>query len=134
MRSRRSPTPIVLIGATTLIASVLLDCGGSNHVLQSVSVTPSSATSQMQFTATGMYNTPPMSVDITSTTTWCVALSTGVCDTEAQPGAQVVAGLAQCQSGASGTFTILAGQAGPEEGMNAPFPLKPFGTATITCP
>jgi hypothetical protein len=103
-------------------------------VLQSVSVTPSAAKSQAQFTATGIYNTMPTSVDITGTTTWCTGSSNGVC----QPGianvVQLVAGAAQCLTGASGTFTVLAGQAGSPMGVNGAFPLEPFGAAQITCP
>jgi len=116
------------------IGCALFACGGTSRTLQSVSVTPATATVQAQFTATGTYNTMPTSADITSTATWCVALSTGLCNTEAVLPVQVNAGLAQCQSWGSGTFTILAGQPGLEPGINAPFPLEPYGAAQITCP
>jgi hypothetical protein len=134
MEPRRALIRFILTIIISLLACVLLACGGNTRTLQSVSVTPATAVGQAQFMATGIYSTMPTSVNITSTTTWCVAYSTGVCDTEAQLGVQVNAGLAQCQSWGSGTFTILAGQPGAEPGVNAPFPLKPYGTAQITCP
>lgn len=66
--------PSVLLTITLVpIACVLLACGGGNNSsLQSVSVSPAAATSQAQFSATGIYNTMPTSVDITGTTTWCI--------------------------------------------------------------
>jgi hypothetical protein len=127
---------LVCVLATILPALFLPGCGGSgnSHTLQSVSISPSAATSRGQFDATGFYNTMPTSVDITATTTWCIGNSDGVCDGETAGQVQLVAGSAQCLEGASGSFLVLAGQAGPEVGVNAAFTLKPFGWAQITCP
>ncbi|MGB8117088.1 MAG: hypothetical protein WCF22_25145 [Candidatus Sulfotelmatobacter sp.] len=117
-----------------LLASIILVACGSNRFLQSVSVTPAAAASRAQFTATGVYNATPSPLDITSTATWCIGTSNGIC----QPGlpgvVQLVAGSAQCLKGARGTFTVLAGQSGTVTGVNGAFPLDPFGAAQITCP
>ncbi len=117
-----------------LVTGMLLACGSSRS-LQSVTVSPATAAnSQAQFTATGTYNTSPTSVDITASTTWCIGSSNGICDGNIAQGATVSAGLAQCLSGFSGTVTVLAGQAGsmtlPDQGT----PLKPYGSAQLTCP
>jgi hypothetical protein len=116
------------------ISCVLLSCGGNGRVLQSVSVSPASATSQAQFTAIGTYNTMPATADITSTTTWCVGQSNGLCDGDIAVRVQLVAGAAKCLQGANGSFTILAGQSANMPGINQGFTLKPYGAAQITCP
>ena len=74
----------------------MLACGtASNRSLQSVSVSPSvAANSQAQFTATGIYNTMPTSVDITATTTWCIGSASGLCTADVAEFAEVTAGLA----------------------------------------
>jgi hypothetical protein len=125
--------PIVPL-SMILLTSILLACGSSRS-LQSVSVSPATASSsQAQFTAMGMYNSSPTSVDITASTTWCIGSSNGICDGNIAQGATVSAGLAQCLTGFSGTVTVLAGQAGsmglPDQGQQ----LKPYGAAQLTCP
>lgn len=117
------------------ICLALLACGGSNHALQSVTVSPAAVTaSQAQFTATGIYNTMPTSVDVTGTTTWCIGSSNGVCDGNVAQFVYVTAGLAQCLSGFSGTVIVLAGQQGPAPGPDQGYKLQPFGAAQLTCP
>jgi hypothetical protein len=116
-----------------LIANLVLACGGGRS-LQSVSVSPGAATSKAQFAATGVYNKMPTSVDITSTTTWCIGSANGVCDGNVIAGATVAAGTAQCLSGFTGTVTVLAGQAGPMGNPDGGNPLKPFGSAQLSCP
>jgi hypothetical protein len=130
----KKPRPASLLGALLTITIVLLACGGNNRSLQSVSVSPGSASSQAQFTATGTYNTMPTSIDITGTTTWCIGSSNGVCDGNIAQRAYVIAGLAQCLSGFSGTVTVLAGQHGPPPGADQGYQLQPFGAAQLTCP
>jgi hypothetical protein len=126
--------PACLTAFLLAIATVLLACG-DNRSLQSVSVSPATATSsQAQFTATGIYNKMPTSVDITSSTTWCIGSTSGVCVGNVIAGATVTAGLAQCQAGFAGTVTVLAGQAGPTGNPDSGSQLKPFGTAQLTCP
>ena len=125
--------PACILIVPLAIAIFLLACS-DNRSLQSVSVTPAAASSQAQFAATGIYNKMPTSVDITSSTTWCIGSTSGVCDGNVIVGATVTAGMAQCLSGFVGTVTVLAGQAGampaPDEGNQ----LKPFGSAQLTCP
>src|ERR1700731_1227280 len=108
MGSRPSSLPGVLLTMTV----VLLACS-DNRSLQSVTVSPTVANSKAQFTATGVYNKPPTTVDITSTTTWFVGTSNGLCTGNIAIEGNVNAGLAECLSGFTGTVTILAGQAGP---------------------
>ncbi|MFZ0417035.1 MAG: hypothetical protein WAM04_02945 [Candidatus Sulfotelmatobacter sp.] len=126
--------PVLPAIVLVAIAIVLLACGGSNRSLQSVSVSPTAATSPAQFTATGIYRQMPTSVDITSTTTWCIGSTSGLCSADVVAFAEVTAGLAECESGFSGTVTVLAGQAGPTPGVNQQAQLQPFGSAQLTCP
>jgi len=129
------PRPACLFGVLLSISMALLACGGNNHPLQSVSVSPAAATaSQAQFTATGIYNTMPTTVDITNTTTWCIGSATGLCSADTAAFAEVTAGLAQCASGFSGTVTVLAGQPASHPGVNQGAQLQPFGAAQLTCP
>jgi hypothetical protein len=133
--SMKRPRPAFLRGVVLGVAAILLACGANNRSLQSVNISPAAATSsQAQFTATGVYNAMPTSVDITGTTTWCVGSSDGVCAGNIPTRVSVTAGLAQCLSGFSGTVTVLAGQAGPAPGPDVGSQLKPFGAAQLTCP
>ena len=135
MKPRRSFLSGILLAVTLQGQISLLACGGgNNHTLQSVSITPASAASQAQFTATGLYSTMPTSANITGTTTWCVGSSNGVCDGQVAIQVQLVAGAAQCLEGASGTFTVLAGQQSNLPGVGPGATLLPFGSAQITCP
>ena len=130
MRSLRLTLFPVLVA---LGASGVLSCSNSRS-LQAVTVSPVSAASQAQFTATGIYNQSPTSVDITSSITWCVAASNGLCAGFIETGATVSGGSAKCNSGFSGSVTVLAGQPGNPMGPDGGLPLKPFGTAELTCP
>jgi hypothetical protein len=122
-----------LVAILFVLSLALLSCGNSRS-LQSVSVTPATAAnSQAQFTATGTFNTSPTSVDITSTTTWCMGSSDGVCAGNIAMVVTVTAGSAHCMAGFSGTVTILAGQPGPAPGPDVGPQLKPFGAAQMTC-
>jgi hypothetical protein len=76
----------------------------------------------------------PTSADITSTTTWCVGSTTGLCSADVAAIAEVTAGLAECASGVSGTVIVLAGQPANHPGMNQGYQLEPFGAAQLTCP
>jgi hypothetical protein len=128
------PRPASLLAVLLLISLAILACGSNSHALRSVSVSPGAAVgSQVQFTATGIYNTMPTTVNITGTTTWCIGSSNGVCDGNIAQFASVTAGLAHCLPGFTGTVTVLAGQSGamlvPDQG----FQLQPFGAAQLTC-
>jgi hypothetical protein len=118
-----------------LALSITLLACGSNRTLQSVTVSPTAVTGpQAQLTATAIYNAMPTSVDITATTTWCIGSSDGICDGNIAQHAYVTAGLAQCNSGFSGTVTVLAGQKGPAPNPDQGYQLQPFGAAQLTCP
>jgi hypothetical protein len=120
-------------GVLVTLIIPLLACGDSRS-LQSVNISPAVATSSAQFTATGIYNKMPTSVDITATTTWCAGSSDGICVGNAIPGATVASGMAQCNTGFTGTVTILAGPSGPVANPDSGPQLKPFGAAQLNCP
>ncbi len=129
------PRPAFLLAVLLSISVALLACGGNNHPLQSVTISPAAAAGpQAQFTATGLYNTMPTTSDITGTTTWCEGFSNGLCAADIAIEVTVSAGLAQCAPGFSGTVTILAGQPHSQPGMNQGYQLQPFGAAQLTCP
>jgi hypothetical protein len=94
------------------LAAIALACGTSassaSRIPQSVSVNPPSATAPasgaFQFTATGYFSTPPSPVT-PLTATW------GACSVDGSTTTAVTVsntGLAQCVSGASGTYTVWA--------------------------
>ena len=109
---------------------------GTSRTLQAVTVSPATATSSAQFTATGIYNGKPTNVDITATATtiWCVGSGDGVCIGNAIPGATVTAGMATCVAGFTGTVTVLAGRSGPPAMPDSGAQLLPFGSAQLNCP
>lgn len=125
----------------TFLAFVLLACGSSSHMLQTVTVTPATAdaqnfpSEQVQFTATGHFNSTPMSVSPLSAT-W------GACFQSAATTAVTVTanGIAECTSGATGTFTIWAFSSNPSQvNCNAITACgggcgRITGTAELTCP
>jgi hypothetical protein len=125
-----------------LVAVVTSGCGGGRH-LQSVTLTPPAADAQnfpngqVPFVATGTYSKAPSPVNLTSKDVlWCVGSSDGGCVGNAKPGATVDPnGVAQCNSGFTGTATVLAGtpslvMVNPDSGPL----LKVFGSAQLTCP
>lgn len=128
--------------ALILSASFVLSCGtsssGESRQLQSISLTPATADAQdypngeVQFTATGHYTSEPMAVT-PLTAGW------GTCYQQASTSDVVVTreGLAQCATGAVGTFTVWAND--PASGhCNAITPCGGgcfvAGTAQLTCP
>jgi hypothetical protein len=118
------------------ITIALFACG-DNRSLQSVSITPAVASSKTQFTATGIYNQAPTSVNITHTVAWCVGSSNGICAGNILPGATVNVGLAQCVTGFTGNVIRLGGAEGGCNDARYWLKLNPFGTAhtaQLTCP
>jgi hypothetical protein len=104
------------IVAIILAASFNLACGGSPNTatqaprsIQSITISPTTADAQnfpggqVQFIATGFYNTQPSTVTPLSAT-W------GVCQQNTPTTAVTVSnnGLAQCTSNAVGTYTVFA--------------------------
>jgi hypothetical protein len=126
-----------------LVASFALSCGngaGANRQLQSIALTPATADAQaypdgqVQFTATGDYNTAPNTVTP-------LAAHWGTCyqGSATSEISVTAAGLAQCTSGASGAYTVWADDpASPNGGclsINAcGGGCFIVGTAQLTCP
>ena len=127
----------------TSVACITIACGSSRKI-QSITVSPASAhaqsypTGQVPFVATGYYNSAPMSVTPLQAN-WGAALNNLPAN-----GAVTVNsnGMAQCNAGASGTYTIGAWINLPVKGT-PPCPSFPFGssscsvvlgTAQLACP
>jgi hypothetical protein len=126
-------------------AWITLACGGGGaRQIQSVSVSPASADAQnypngqVPFVATGYYNSAPATVTPLQAN-WGAALGTipagGAVTVDSN-------GMAQCTTGASGTYTIGAWINLPVQGI-PPCPSFAFGaascnyvlgTAKLTCP
>src|SRR5271163_953661 len=102
MKNLRFVLPLLALS----MAAFLLSCGSNQNQekLQSIALTPATATAQQaQFTATGFY------VDPSHTVTPQLA-SWGACYQGASTDNVTVnnGGLAQCASGAAGTYDIFA--------------------------
>jgi hypothetical protein len=122
MRSR-----LVLASSALLIAAaVALSCSAApQHQLQSITLNPATADAQdypngqVPFVATGHYNIAPMTVTPLSA-------SWGTCTSQFTAAAAVSVtqnGMAQCASGAAGTYTVWA---------NDPLPMS--STGVYSCP
>jgi hypothetical protein len=89
--------------ALVLAASLALSCGSGQGQLQSITVSPATAEGQAQFVATGYYSNPTHTVT-PQPANWVA------CQQNA-PTADVSVtntGVAQCASGATGTYSIKA--------------------------
>ncbi len=139
-----SPAKILLSAALLYICLMANSCGSSSTPqLQSIMITPNSANApsngSVQFAATGVYSNGSQKPLPSSSVSWCASASPGVCiGNTAKPGVTVSAtGLAQCEAGSVGTWTIdvnspptsESSQPGGEVGE----PIT-FGSATLTCP
>ena len=135
----KGAVPLFSLVSLVFLAIVTLTCGSSsqNHTLQSIAVNPATADANgkpVQFTATGIYNTPPVQVT-PQAATW------GACYQNASTTDVSVTsnGLAQCASGAAGTYTVFAYDV---VGQVCPGPVTACGggdcnvtgTARLTCP
>jgi hypothetical protein len=138
--------PILLPHVVLLSLLVVLSCGsscGSNRQLQSIAVSPNSADAQnfsggmVQFAALGTYSGG--SQGPVSSIQWCASPSSGTCNVNNIKTGVTISptGLAQCDAGSLGTWTINAdsppvptgGQPGGEQGASII-----VGSATLTCP
>jgi len=88
--------------------AIMLACGSSPHMLQSVTLSPASADAknysdgEVQFSATGIFATTPSPVT-SLPVTW------NTCDVNGEAEISVSAtGAARCNSGAVGTFVVEA--------------------------
>lgn len=132
---------LIALAFLALLALQALGCGSnnnSNRFLQSVSVTPATATAhnfldgQVQFTATGTFTRPPSpavltfqspysgSFNVDSTMVKTVSMGTGTITV-------------QCVQGASGTTTISAGACRNATGTGITCTFA-SGSAELTCP
>ena len=102
-----SSKPLVLLALIVVMGG----CGDSRK-LQSVAISPTAATSQAQFTATGTFSKPPSPTQLGSADiTWCAGSSNGICAGFTNPGAMADAnGNAQCEATFHGTVTVLGRQ------------------------
>jgi len=144
----RKYRPHFLFAFLLAAAAITLACGSSSqHLLQSVSVTPATADAQnfpnglVTFTATGVFNHAPSPVTP-------LQASWGVCVVTAgseQPSNAVTisnTGVAQCAAGASGTYKIWASSSNAVPGTATCQAMGPCGTgcgrvtgnAQLTCP
>lgn len=130
---------------TVLAITVTWACGGASpRALQSVTLSPATADAQgnpVQFTATGYFNHQPSTATLTQAN-W------GACYQNQRTTAVSVSteGLAQCASGATGTYTVWAWAESAADscgGNNGEVPAnpcggaskcQPTGTAQLTCP
>jgi len=135
----------ILLPIATLSLVILMStgCGNGNRELKSITVTPDAADAQkfsgglVQFSAVGNYDEPPTPAALTSVS-WCASPGPGVCvGINVKPGVTIDQnGLARCEAGSAGTWTInasspptQASSPGGEIGANIV-----FGSATFTCP
>jgi len=126
--------------ALLLAGSFVLSCGSGQGQLQSITLSPATADAQsypngmVPFTATGNYLDPSHTVT-PQPATWS-ACSQNIPTTEVSV---TSAGVAQCASGASGTYSIYAFHS---SGKNCgTLPVGPcgsqcgaLGSAQLTCP
>ena len=124
-----------------LAAAFVLSCGGSSNArqLQSITLSPATADAQdypngqVQFAATGNYISDPRIVNP-------LAANWGSCYQGAVTSAISVtsAGVAQCASGAVGTYTVWADDPSPTSNCLAVTACGGgcfvAGTAQLTCP
>jgi len=106
-----------VVAAFTVAMVLLVGCGAGDpmgHQLQSITVAPATATAQgqaVQFTATGYWSGSPATVTPQSAS-WgaCVIQVSGNTVNEQTTTEVTVSssGMAQCASGAKGTFTVFA--------------------------
>jgi len=132
------------VAALCLIVPTSTGCGSANRQLQSIAVTPATADAQdflggiVQFSAVGNYSGGSPAQGSISTIQWCASPGPGTCVSQnVKPGVTISqTGLAQCDPGSAGAWTInadsppiQASQPGGEIGSNIV-----VGSATLTCP
>jgi hypothetical protein len=123
-----------------LAAATTLSCGSSQHLLQSVSVSPATADAndypdgQVQFTATGYFNNAPSPVTPLGTT-WGVCYKGAV---TADASINLKTGVAQCAAGSARTFTVFTSNESSGMMCNSTTACGGgcfiTGTAQLTCP
>jgi hypothetical protein len=135
--------------ALSLAACVSLACGNSQHQIQSLTLSPSSADAQnypngqVPFIATGTYNTPPLTVAPLQANWGAETEQNGFFTGSTTAVSVNSSGLAQCTVGASGTYAIGAWvlidpharySCASMGAFGQPGCNSVLGTAQITCP
>jgi hypothetical protein len=126
------------------VASLTLACGSNpQRQIVSLSVSPLSADGQTQFVAMGSYNAPPMTVTPLQAN-WAAETEQDGIPTGPTTAVSIDDnGLAQCSTGASGTFAIGAWVLVDPNSPVMCLTIGPFGqpgcnsvlgTAQLTCP
>jgi hypothetical protein len=124
--------------AVLLAALFMFSCGGgSNRVLESISVSPQAGNGQAQFAATGTFSAPPVKVTPLPVN-WTLAPQPMSPQSCTPPGCAFPAitslGLATCGSGPiNGTVTAEA-PADPKLSLNSTGVPVVSGTAVLVCP
>jgi hypothetical protein len=131
-----------------VLAAITLACGGSSHTLQSVTVSPATADArdyangQVQFVATGYYDSAPSPVK-PLTTIWgaCYQGTATAGETIYTPAIDQSTGVAQCTAQTTpGTYTIFTENPRSDAGANCSLSTScgggcfVTGTAQLTCP
>lgn len=130
---------LLLFASLLLAAAIMMACGSpaapmqnTTGILQSITVSPSTASSEVQFTAAGYYNTPPSPVKPLKAT-WAACFQ----NNPTQDVTITSSGMAQCAVGASGNYSVSASDFGSE----ACLAISPCGGgcqisgyAQLTCP
>ena len=104
----KGSVPLLFLSFLVLLIAIALACGASppQRTLQSITLAPATADANgepVQFTATGIYNTQPIQVTPQSATWGACYQNASTTDVSVTSN-----GLAQCASGAMGTFTVFA--------------------------
>ena len=131
----RSTGLLFLFVVLIVLAIYMLGCGGSNHQLQSLSISPAAGATQVQYTAVGMFagssQTAPVSALWWTIQPWTYPPTPSIVTVSST-------GFAQCETFApAGTYTIFA--VAP---VDLDMPLSQMSmstkqvsaTAQITCP
>jgi hypothetical protein len=116
--------------SVTLLLLAAVGCGSSPRQLQSINITPATASGQAQFVTNGRYNHVPLTLSPVPALRFTLPGGTA--------GATVTQnGAAQCNPGASGTVWIFAyAPADPNIPITKFVTAKKVvrGSATLTCP
>lgn len=124
----------VLVNAILIVCAIfgLVSCGGTSRQLQSISISPQSSTAQNgqspQFTATGQFNTTPMTVTPLPVS-WNLR---GPGIDIPGPGYQLSDQPVTFQCISPGTYVIVAlAPVDPKAPMNGPMPLQVYDDLTL---
>jgi hypothetical protein len=134
------PVPVMVLTLLVLATAIVVACGSSSRMLQSITMNPQAADangSPVPFIATGNYDAPPRQVT-PQPATWGACMQ----NIPTNDVSVTANGMAQCGPGAVGTYTVFAyvnlgsgscKQTGPVSQCGVG-PCVVTGTAQLTCP